>query len=52
MKEHIDTATVQADFDRIALLSKQGADEGWNHNNHLFRLLPFITCQWKRSFLG
>ena len=39
MKEHIDTATVQADFDRIALLSKQDADEGWNHNNHYHRFL-------------
>src|SRR5260370_24121971 len=39
MKEHIDTATVQADFDRIALLSNQDADEGWNHNNHYHRFL-------------
>ena len=39
MKEHIDMATVQADFDRIALLSKQDADEGWNHNNHYHRFL-------------
>jgi len=39
MKEHIDTATVQADFDRIALLSNNDADEGWNHNNHYHRFL-------------
>src|SRR5437868_4726022 len=39
MKELIDTVTVQADFDRIALLSKQDADEGWNHNNHYHRFL-------------
>jgi len=39
MREHFDTATVQADFDRIALLSNQDADEGWNHNNHYHRFL-------------
>jgi SAM-dependent methyltransferase len=39
MREHIDTATVQADFDRIALLSNKDADEGWNHSNHYHRFL-------------
>jgi 2-polyprenyl-3-methyl-5-hydroxy-6-metoxy-1,4-benzoquinol methylase len=39
MKELIDTATVQADFDRIALLSNKDVDEGWNHNNHYHRFL-------------
>src|SRR6266699_357004 len=39
MREHIDTATVQADFDRIALLSNKDADEGWSHNNHYHRFL-------------
>src|SRR5437868_4621569 len=39
MKEHIDTAIVQADFDRIALLSNKDVDEGWNHNNHYHRFL-------------
>jgi 2-polyprenyl-3-methyl-5-hydroxy-6-metoxy-1,4-benzoquinol methylase len=39
------TATVQADFDQIALLS----DTGWNHNKHyhayLMRHAP-VHCAW------
>jgi 2-polyprenyl-3-methyl-5-hydroxy-6-metoxy-1,4-benzoquinol methylase len=37
MREHVDTAITQADFDRIAMHSSK--DEGWNHNNHYHRFL-------------
>src|SRR5579859_3508967 len=39
MRENIDTKTVQADFDRIALLSNDASDERWNHNNHYHHFL-------------
>ncbi len=39
MQYHVDTETVWADFERIALLSRNGFKEGWNHNNHYHRLL-------------
>ncbi len=39
MREHIDTATIQADFDRIAQFSNNDSDDGWNHNNHYHRFL-------------
>ncbi len=35
MPDHVDMQIVQADFDRLALLS----DEGWNHNNHYHNFL-------------
>ena len=39
MREKIDTKTIQADFDRIALLSSNASGERWNHNNHYHRFL-------------
>jgi 2-polyprenyl-3-methyl-5-hydroxy-6-metoxy-1,4-benzoquinol methylase len=35
MKENIDVARIQADFDRLALLSR----EEWNHNSHYHRFI-------------
>jgi 2-polyprenyl-3-methyl-5-hydroxy-6-metoxy-1,4-benzoquinol methylase len=35
MKNNIDTSTIQADFDRLALLSS----EDWDHNSHYHRFL-------------
>jgi SAM-dependent methyltransferase len=35
MPDYVDMQTIQADFDRLALLS----DEGWNHNNHYHNFL-------------
>ena len=35
MPDHIDMYTIQADFDRLALLS----EEGWDHNNHYHNFL-------------
>jgi|SRR5215467_3776353 len=35
MTDYIDMQTIQADFDRLALLS----DEDWNHNNHYHNFL-------------
>ncbi len=39
MREKIDTKTIQADFDRIALLSSKTSAERWNHNNRYHRFL-------------
>lgn len=39
MREPIDMAVIQEDFDRIARASGADADEGWNHNNQYHRFL-------------
>ncbi|GCE24193.1 class I SAM-dependent methyltransferase [Dictyobacter kobayashii] len=41
-KPHIDTETVRADFDRIALLAPESEHGRWNHNNHYH---PFLLAQ-------
>lgn len=47
MKDNIDVARIQADFDRLALLSR----EGWDHNSHYHRFILKQVPPHSRSAL-
>jgi len=46
MTEHFDASLIQADFDRLALLSR----EGWDHNSHYYRfLLKHVPARFSKA---
>jgi len=46
MTEHFDASLIQADFDRLALLSR----EGWDHNSHYYRfLLKHVPAHFSKA---